>query len=77
MNWDFACVFQLMAEDRRRRWRRCETTNAGRGGEETDAEWAIVEALLQFPQGADRGGRSPAETRAVLSGLLWILRTGT
>lgn len=41
-----------------------------------DAEWAIVESPLQFPQRTDRRGRSPAETRAVLNGVLWILRTG-
>jgi transposase len=45
-------------------------------GEVTDAEWVIVEPWLQFPRRADGRGRPPAETRAVLNGVLWILRTG-
>jgi transposase len=45
-------------------------------GEVTDAEWSIVEPLLPFPQRADGRGRPPADTRAVLNGVLWILRTG-
>ena len=42
----------------------------------SDAEWAIMEPLLRFPQRADGRGRPPADTRAVLNGVLWILRTG-
>jgi hypothetical protein len=43
-------------------------------GEVTDAKWAVVEPLLQFPRRADGRGRPPADTRAVLNGVLWILR---
>lgn len=42
----------------------------------TDAEWGVVGPLLQFPRRADGRGRPPADTRAVLNGVLWILRTG-
>jgi transposase len=45
-------------------------------GELTDAEWAVVEPLLQFPRRSGGRGRPPADTRAVLNGVLWILRTG-
>jgi transposase len=45
-------------------------------GEVTDAEWVILEPLLQFARRADGRGRPPADTRAVLNGVLWILRTG-
>jgi transposase len=45
-------------------------------GEVTDAEWAVVEPLLQFHRRGDGRGRPPADTRAVLSGVMWILRTG-
>jgi len=45
-------------------------------GEVSDADWAVLEPLLRFPQRADRRGRPPADTREVLNGVLWILRTG-
>ncbi len=45
-------------------------------GEVSDADWAGLEPLLRFPQRADRRGRPPADTREVLNGVLWILRTG-
>lgn len=35
-----------------------------------------MEPLLRFPQRADGRGRPPADARAVLNGVLWILRTG-
>ena len=44
--------------------------------EVSDADWALVEPLLWFPRRADGRGRPPADTRAVLNGVLWILRTG-
>jgi transposase len=44
--------------------------------EVTDADWVILEPLLQFPRRADGRGRPPADTQAVLNGVLWILRTG-
>ncbi len=45
-------------------------------GEVSDADWALLEPLLRFPQRGDGRGRPPADTRAVLNGVLWILRTG-
>ena len=36
----------------------------------------ILEPLLRFRQRADGRGRPPRDTRAVLNGVLWILRTG-
>jgi transposase len=44
--------------------------------EVSDADWAVLEPLLRFPQRADRRGRPPADTREVLNGVLRILRTG-
>jgi transposase len=35
-------------------------------GEVSDADWAVLEPLLRFPQRADRRGRPPADTREVI-----------
>ncbi len=40
----------------------------------TDAEWAAVEPLI--PHRRAKTGRKPRSTREMLSGILWILRTG-
>jgi transposase len=45
-------------------------------GEVSDEEWALLEPHLRFARRADGRGRPPADTRAVLNGVLWILRTG-
>jgi transposase len=45
-------------------------------GEVSDEEWALLEPHLRFARRADGHGRPPADTRAVLNGVLWILRTG-
>src|SRR5215467_10563392 len=45
-------------------------------GEVNNEEWAVIEPLLRFRQRPDRRGRPPQDTRAVLNGVLWILRTG-
>src|SRR5579864_1115570 len=45
-------------------------------GEVSNEEWAIVEPLLRFRRRKDGRGRPPQDTRAVLNGVLWILRTG-
>lgn len=42
----------------------------------TDAQWAVLEPLFRPPRRADGRGRPWRDTRAVLSGVLWILRTG-
>jgi transposase len=43
----------------------------------TDKQWKIIEALLPIdPVRADKRGRPWSERRAVLNGILWVLRTG-
>mgnify|MGYP003342509557 CR=1 FL=1 len=43
----------------------------------TDPQWAIVESLLPKPAARqDRRGRPRQDDRAILDGILWILRTG-
>jgi transposase len=41
----------------------------------TDAQWETLEPLLRHRRRADGRGRPPKDTRAVLNGVLWILRT--
>ena len=43
----------------------------------TDTQWAFIEPLLpQLPRRADNRGRPWRDSREVLNGILWILRTG-
>jgi len=42
----------------------------------TDARWEKIEPLLPDMPRSKRGGRPWAESRQVLEGILWILRTG-
>ena len=43
----------------------------------TDAQWAFIEPLLpELPRRADGRGRPWRDSREVLDGILWILRTG-
>jgi transposase len=43
----------------------------------TDEQWEIIKPLLpKLPQRADGKGRPWRESRDVLNGILWILRTG-
>lgn len=43
----------------------------------TDAQWAFIEPLLpELPKRPDRRGRPWRDSREVLNGILWILRTG-
>ena len=42
----------------------------------TDAQWEILEPLFRPVRRLDGRGRPWAETRAVLNGVLWVLRTG-
>lgn len=43
----------------------------------TDAQWEILENLIPEPMTrSDRRGRPWKERRAVLNGVLWVLRTG-
>src|SRR5579863_9297836 len=42
----------------------------------TDAQWAILEPVFRPKRRSDGRGRPWRDTRAVLHGVLWILRTG-
>jgi len=43
----------------------------------TDAQWEILDALIPEPMSREDGrGRPWKERRAVLNGILWVLRTG-
>ncbi len=43
----------------------------------TEAQWAIVEPLIPKPRRRkDGSGRPWRESREVLGGILWVLRTG-
>jgi transposase len=43
----------------------------------TDEQWAVVEPLLPKPvKRADGKGRPRVHNRAILNGILWVMRTG-
>src|SRR6201993_630384 len=42
----------------------------------TDAQWTILEPLFRHRRRPDGRGRPPKDARAVLNGVLWMLRTG-
>lgn len=42
----------------------------------SDAQWAVLEPLFRPKRRADGRGRPWRDTRSVLNGVLWILRTG-
>jgi len=42
----------------------------------TDAQWEMLQDALTDARREDGKGRPPREARAVLNGVLWILRTG-
>lgn len=42
----------------------------------TDVQWAILEPMFRPKRRSDGRGRPWRDTRAVLQGVLWILRTG-
>lgn len=43
----------------------------------TDEQWAVVEPLLPKPvKRADGKGRPRVDNRAILNGVLWVMRTG-
>ena len=42
----------------------------------TDSQWEILQGVFVEPRRGDGKGRPPRDARAVLNGVLWILRTG-
>jgi len=42
----------------------------------TDGQWKKIEPLLPVVKRSWRGGRPPAENRACLEGIIWVLRSG-
>ena len=44
--------------------------------EVSDAEWSVLEPVLQPARRRDGRGRPWRDTRAVLNGVLWVLGTG-
>src|ERR1700736_6013312 len=44
--------------------------------EVSDAEWSVLEPILQPARRRDGRGRPWRDTRAVLNGVLWVLGTG-
>ena len=43
----------------------------------TDEQWAVVEPILPKPvKRADGKGRPRVDNRAILNGILWVMRTG-
>ena len=41
----------------------------------TDAQWAVLEPVFRPPRRSDGRGRPWRDTRAVVNGVLWVLRT--
>jgi transposase len=42
----------------------------------TDALWAEIEPLLPAPRPRPKGGRPPIPSRAALTGILFVLKSG-
>ncbi|MBX3442125.1 MAG: transposase [Planctomyces sp.] len=42
----------------------------------TDAQWEKLRPLIPQRPRSPRGGRPPADDRACLEGILWVLKTG-
>lgn len=42
----------------------------------TEEQWQKIEPLLPKPKKSRKGGRPPADNRACLEGILWLLRSG-
>src|SRR3989454_7288407 len=42
----------------------------------SDAQWQLIELILQPKRRSDGRGRPWQDTRAVLNGILWVLGTG-
>lgn len=42
----------------------------------SEKQWLKIEPLLPKPKPNHKGGRPPADNRAVIEGILWVLKTG-
>ena len=42
----------------------------------TDTQWEKIKPFLPQPKRSKKGGRPPADNRACLEGILWVLRSG-
>jgi transposase len=42
----------------------------------SDAQWARISRLIPKPKAKPKGGRPRADDRAVMEGILWVLRSG-
>ena len=42
----------------------------------TDAQWDRISRLIPKPKATPKGGRPRADDRAVMEGILWVLRSG-
>ena len=42
----------------------------------TEAQWEKIKPFLPEPKHSKKGGRPPADNRACLEGILWVLRSG-
>jgi transposase len=42
----------------------------------TDEQWEKIKPFLPQPKRSRKGGRPPADNRACLEGILWVLRSG-
>ena len=42
----------------------------------SEKQWLRIEPLLPQPKASAKGGRPPAANRAVVEGILWVLKTG-
>jgi transposase len=42
----------------------------------TDEQWEKIKPFIPTRQRSSKGGRTPADDRACLEGILWVLRSG-
>lgn len=41
-----------------------------------DFQWNLIKDLIPKPRKVPRGGRPPADARACMEGIIWVLKTG-
>ena len=42
----------------------------------SDSQWKLIKDLFPKPRSSPHGGRPPADARACLEGIIWVLKTG-